>query len=169
MIEAKFSIDLIVNNQVQVLSEDMISAIKDDSVELLKQQEVIIGAIEIKVLDQEPLMVIDVLEAAVQNICFECIIAIFDEKKENYLYRITEYEGEIILIPNGNMIRIISEFAPKITAPANELFTALYKCGKRFITFLKIIEGNDGPTVSYLEPFAERARLALIKHGVESI
>jgi len=169
MIEVKFSIDLIVNNQVQILSEDIISTIKDDSIELLKQQEVIIGSIEIKVSDQEQLIVSDELWAAVQNICFECITAIFDGKKENYLYRFTEYEGHINLIPDGNKIRIISENAPMVTAPANELFTALYKCGKRFIAFLKIIEGNDGPIVSYLEPFAERAKLSLIKHGVESV
>ncbi|HYJ37954.1 MAG TPA: hypothetical protein VEV87_05035 [Chitinophagaceae bacterium] len=164
MITVTFEIYLNKNNETLNLTEAMLFSELEKYKESVLQREVVDGAIVITATEQEKLIVSDELWAAVQNLCFESIPVILDEKRETFLYRYTSYDGHLIMIPLGNMIRFTGENIPMITVPSKELFPALYECGKRFISFLSKLEGVESEMVKYLGPFKESAKNSLIRH-----
>lgn len=123
------------------------------------------GAILISNSGQPILRVEDELEYTVQHLCFTAVSKLMNHQTVVIPY--FSYYGSLTLEPefsdkpNFN-IAISGDFVPTVLVAHQELLLNLYRCGHRFIKFLKLLRGDSYVDhINLLESHAVIAQQAL--------
>lgn len=164
MTRVTFEVHAVLDNDLKEISEKVIMDEFNNYRDILMEQDVLEGSLVIEVQDQPLLKVTDELWAAVQNLCFACVPALLEEKRECYIYTYTSYDGHIVILPLAGLVRLIGEDTPTITETKQKLLPELFDCGIRYLEFLKRLGGHMNKSAQYLQPFADKAHSLLQQH-----
>jgi hypothetical protein len=166
MTKVTFTLHLLMGGDIAEVPEDVLGDHWDTYLPVLEQQDSLEGAIVVQAGDQSRLEVVDELWAAVQNLCFLSIVALLDEKRECYLYRFTSSDGHLVMIPLAHLVRLLGENKPVVTESMQALLPQLVDCGLRVLHLFNRLGGRAAEFADHLQPYAERATDALVRHNL---
>ena len=154
---------------IEELDEQTLARLLDgdrDFVAWLIGQEGIEGAVVIGNAS-----ILDDLSSATQRLCFESVERLVAPGATyGYQYFTSNARATLVSSADGATIALSGEHLPACEFPRGELLATLYECGLRFLAFLEEL-GRHGRAwsvtdLAHLRPFADRARAALVAHGL---
>jgi hypothetical protein len=166
MTKVSFEIYVVSGDELEEISEEDLASGFEHYRELLLRQTVLEGALVIEAQDQSPVRIEDELWAVVQGLCFACIPAVLEEKRDCWFYRYQSTDGHVVMIPLADLLRLVGEHIPAVTEAKKTLLPALYHCGVRFRALLERLGGKAGEVARYLQPSADKAHDTLQRHGM---
>ena len=167
MVQARFEVGIVVGDDLMELDEAELASRPDHGRAALGELEALEGALIIEVPGQPVIRVDDDLSAAVQHLCLACAPALLSEQPKSYVYRYTTTDGHVVMIPLGNLVRLVGEHIPTATAATHTLLPALFACGLRYLQLLDRIGGEHARwSAERLRPLADDARASLRQHGL---
>jgi len=155
---------------IEELDEQTLARLLDsdrDLVASLIAQEGVEGAIVIGNAS-----ILDDLSSATQRLCFEAVERLVAPgATHEYQYFTSNAHATLVSSADGATIALSGEYLPACELSRGELLAALYECGLRYLGFLEEL-GRRGRTwsvsdLAHLRPFADRARAALVAHGLD--
>lgn len=117
------------------------------------------GEVRIAAPGQPEVAIPDELWAVVLGVCFKAVPPL--TAGQRFDYRHMNAPCDLILVPDGQLVRIEGDVVAAATVPRAELLPALVGAGDRFLTLMRRLPGRYANIVGTLEPVAERARAAL--------
>lgn len=171
--QARFKLFLLINRNSTELAEAELDQGLDLVFEHLRNDDVLTGAIILSGPDMPEFVMPDEMLALITGFCFESIVALLERQQETYVYNFFNCGSICVLVASRGIVTILSdddqEGMPTIRCQQGELLPALYRCGVRYMEFLKRLERagrQDAASPQHLVASAERARNALIAHSL---
>jgi hypothetical protein len=112
--------------------------------------------------EQTEVRISDLLEAWVQNLCFDAVPKILAGESVEILY--FSYEGRVRLEPHGPKVRVSGDHVPSAEFAARDLTPALVACGDRFLAWAREAKSSDASyqaNLDYIEGFRQAAAAAV--------
>jgi hypothetical protein len=156
-------------NDIEELDEQTIARLLDEDrafVALLIAQEAVEGAVVIG-----DASILDDLSSATQRLCFEAVEQLVAPGATyGYQYFTSNAHATLSSSADGATIVLSGEHLPACEFSRKELLVALYQCGLRYLGFLEELSRRGRAwsvtDLAHLQPFADRARAALVAHGL---
>ena len=121
------------------------------------------GALIISINDQDEIRIIDELQNAVPYICFESLS--FLSGGNSFVYSYFEIHGVVNFTPYADHVDIFGDCVPRLSFPIDELMSALYNCGMRYIDYFQLLRGEEWrEVINEFVAAAERAKQALLQY-----
>lgn len=158
-----FVVDIPGDEQIYSVDELLLADKLNEYQDNLRDMEYREGSLVFRAENGDLVSIVDDLDAMVQNLCFDCISVLLDERRECFLYRGMSSPCHIVVIPVGPLMLIIGDEIVTIRGTQQALLPALFHCGLRYLDLLKKLGLDEH--IQYLQGFAEQARAALVSHG----
>lgn len=167
MTDVQFRVDLIDEDLVEVGEEELAAGF-DGYRDRLCAQEALDGAVVIRAPKKEALAIEDELWVIIQNLCFNAVVTLLEDKPEVLHYRYFNHDGDLVLIPSTRFIKLMGDEVPTNTYEAAELLPALYRCGERYLALRQrlVDAGCEDRDLERMRELQEKARRTLDAHAM---
>ena len=116
--------------------------------------------------------IVDDIGSATQRLCFEALEKlVVPGTTYEYPYFTSNTLAKLTSSADGAAIALSGDDVPTREFSRAELLPALYACGVRYLAFVEELgrrgRTSSAPDLVHLRPFADRARAALVAHGLQ--
>lgn len=118
-----------------------------------------LGAITIKVNDQQITTIEDTLRYLVLGLCFQSVQPLLED--EVFTYQYFDEPTTVQLVSNEDQVYISGKGVESLACPRLELVEKLYECGMRYLAFVRTLDAQYELYTSSLVRDAEVAKKAI--------